>query len=126
MALTKFTENVNNIQALSDRPNVTDGITSSELKERFDKAGSDIKNYINNTITEELDEEITTINNSITSITQSLPTDYVRTSDTRLTNSRKCNNTFDNWSTARSNLKVTYGTSLPSSADNGAIFLLYS
>lgn len=125
MALTKFTENVNNIQALSDRPNVTDGITSSELKERFDKAGSDIKNYINNTITEELDEEITTINNSITSITQSLPTDYVRTSDTRLTNSRKCNNSFDNWSTARSNLKISYGTSLPSSADNGAIFFLY-
>jgi len=125
MALTKFTENVNNIQALSDRPNVTDGITSSELKERFDKAGSDIKNYINNTITEELDEEITTINNSITSITQSLPTDYVRTSDTRLTNSRKCNNSFDNWATARSNLKVGYGTSLPSSADNGAIFFLY-
>jgi hypothetical protein len=125
MALTKFTENVNNIQALSDRPNVTDGITSSELKERFDKAGSDIKNYINNTITEELDEEITTINNSITSITQSLPTDYVRTTDTRLTNSRTCNNTFDNWSTARSNLKVGYGASLPSSADDGAIFFLY-
>ena len=126
MALSKFTENVNNIQALSDRPNVTDGITSSELKEKFDKAGSDIKNYMNNTLTEEIDDAIVDINSDIAAVQASIPTNYVTTSDSRLTNSRKCNNTFDNWSTARSNLKVTYGTSLPSSADNGAIFLLYS
>ena len=125
MALTKFTENVNNIQALSDRPNVVDGLTSSELKERFDKAGSDIKNYLNNTITEELDEEITTINNSITSITQSLPSDYVRVTDTRLTNSRTCNNTFDDWATSRSNLKIGYGASLPETGEEGSIFFLY-
>lgn len=126
MALTKFTENVNNIQALSDRPNITDGMTSSELKERFDKAGSDIKNYMNNTLTEEIDDVIVDINGDIARVEAAIPTNYVTTSDSRLTNSRKCNNTYDNWATARSNLKVTYGTSLPSSADNGAIFLLYS
>lgn len=125
MALTKFTENVNNIQALSDRPNVVDGLTSSELKERFDKAGSDIKNYLNNTITEELDEEIVTLNNAITNITETLPTDYVRVTDSRLTNSRTCNNTFDSWSTARSNLKISYGASLPETGEEGAIFFLY-
>ena len=119
MALTKLTENVNNIQALSDQPNTVDGLTSSELKERFDKAGADIKTYLNETLTEELDTAISTL-------TAAIPTNYVTTSDSRLTNSRKCNNTFDNWSTARGNLKVSYGTSLPSSADNGAIFLLYS
>jgi hypothetical protein len=54
-----------------------------------------------------------------------IPTNYVANNDARLTNSRQCNNSFDNWSTARSNLKIGYGTSLPSSADDGSIFLLY-
>lgn len=116
MALTKLTANVNNIQALSDRPNELDGLTSAELKERFDKAGSDIKSYLNETLTEELDTVIATIPDTSTLVT---------TTDPRLTNSRQCNNSFDGWSTARSNLKITYGTSLPASADNGAIFLLY-
>lgn len=114
MALTKLTANVNNIQALSDEPNTVDGLTSSQLKERFDKAGADIKLYLNNTLTEELDEAIA-----------SIPTNYVTTSDSRLSNSRQCNNYFDSWSTARENLKIGYGTSLPSSADNGSIFFLY-
>jgi hypothetical protein len=114
MALTKLTANVNNIQALSDQPNTIDGLTSSELKERFDKAGADIKSYINGVLTEELDD-----------VVASIPQDYVTTSDARLTNSRQCNNYFDSWSTARTNLKIGYGTSLPSSADEGSIFLLY-
>ena len=114
MALTKLTANMNNIQALSDQPNTIDGLTSSELKERFDKAGADIKSYINGVLTEELDDVIA-----------SIPQDYVTTSDSRLTNSRQCNNYFDSWSTARTNLKIGYGTSLPGSADDGSIFLLY-
>ena len=114
MALTKLTASMNNIQALSDQPNTIDGLTSSELKERFDKAGADIKTYINGTLTEELDDVIA-----------SIPQDYVSNSDSRLSNSRQCNNYFDNWSTARTNLKIGYGTSLPGSADDGSIFLLY-
>ena len=116
MALTKLTADVNNMQSLSDRPNAIDGLTSSQLKELFDKAGADIKTYLNETLTEEVDTAIATIPDS---------SNFVTTSDSRLTNSRKCNNTFDNWNTARTNLKITYGTSLPGSADNGAIFLLY-
>ena len=116
MALTKFTEAVNNISQLSDRPNETDGLTSDELKQRFDKAGIDIKAYINNVLTQELDTILATIPDT---------SNLVSDDDERLTNSRKCNNTFDNWNTARTNLKMTYGTTLPSSADNGAIFFLY-
>lgn len=116
MALTKLTANVNNIQALSDRPNTIDGLTSSQLKEKYDKAGADIKQYLNETLTEELDTAIATIPDS---------SNFVTTSDSRLTNSRKCNNTFDSWSTARTNLKISYGTTLPGSADNGSIFILY-
>lgn len=114
MPLTKFTENVNNIQSLSDRPNTVDGLTSSQLKELFDKAGTDIKTFLNETLTEELDTAISNI-----------PTDYVTTDDSRLTDSRQCNNSFDNWTLARNNLKISYGTTLPSSVTNGAIFFLY-
>lgn len=116
MALTKLTANVNNIQQLSDKPNETDGLTSAELKERFDKAGATIKTYLNEVLTSELDTAIATIPDA---------SQFVTTTDLRLTNSRKCNNTFDAWATARTNLKITYGTTLPSSADNGAIFFLY-
>ena len=116
MALTKLLADVNNIHALSDKPNEIDGLDSGELKERFDKAGADIKTYINETLTEEIDEKIATIPDGSTLVT---------TSDPRLTNSRTCNNSFDNWSDARGNLKIGYGTSLPATADNGTIFFLY-
>lgn len=119
--LTNFTANVNNMQALSDRPNEVDGLTSSELKARFDKAGSDIKEYLNGTLITELE----TILNEIDSAIAQIPTDYVSTSDSRLTNSRTCNNSFDNALTARSNLKINYGTELPATADDGSIFFLY-
>lgn len=116
MALTKLTANVNNIQSLSDRPNTIDGLTSSQLKELFDKAGADIKTFLNETLTEELDDIIATIPDE---------NEYVKNTDSRLTNSRQCNNSFDSWSTARSNLKIDYGTTLPSTVTNGAIFFLY-
>lgn len=120
MALTKFLTDVNNIQALSDRPNEIDGLTSAELKQRFDKAGGDIKNYLNNTLTSEIDTALATISGDIPDLSN-----YVLTTDTRLSNNRKCDNTFESWTTARQNLKVLYGTSLPSSGDNGTIFFLY-
>lgn len=116
MALTKMTEDVNNIQKLSDRPNEIDGLTSAELKEKFDKAGADIQTYLNSTLTTELDTILATIPST---------EGFVTTDDSRLTNSRKCDNTFDNWSTARTNLKIKYGTTLPTAIENGTIFFLY-
>lgn len=116
MALTKLEADVNNIQKLSDKPNEIDGLTSAELKERFDKAGADIKAYLNSILTEELDRILETIPSTSNFVTQD---------DPRLTNSRQCNNTFDNWNTARENLKIKYGTSLPTTVENGTIFFLY-
>lgn len=116
MALTKLEADVNNIQKLSDKPNEIDGLTSAELKEKFDKAGADIKTYVNSILTEELDTILATIPNTSNFVTQD---------DSRLTNSRQCNNTFDNWNTARENLKIKYGTSLPTTVENGTIFFLY-
>lgn len=67
--LPKFTTDVNNIQALSDRPNEQDGLSSAELKAKFDKAVSDIKDYINNTLTTTLDSSLTQIDGEISEIT---------------------------------------------------------
>lgn len=114
--ITNFTTNVNNISALSDKPNETDGLTSGELKARFDKAGGDIKEYLNGVLIPEIE----------TAFNTTMPTDFVLNSDSRLSDSRPCNGTFDSWSTARSNLKISYGTSLPSGGEDGSIFFLYS
>jgi hypothetical protein len=52
--------------------------------------------------------------------------DLVEDDDSRLTNSRRCNNTFDNYLSSRTNLHITYGTELPSTGEDGDIFFLYS
>lgn len=123
--ITNLTANVNNIQGLSDRPNTADGLTSQELKEKFDKAGSDIKLYINSIQNTEIENYINNkVKTAIESL-QSASSSYVTTDDSRLTNSRKCNNTFDSYLTARGNLKINYGTSLPSTGEDGDIFFLY-
>jgi hypothetical protein len=54
MSLSKFTGDTSNIQSLPDQPS----ISASELKAKFDKTGADIKEYINNTLTEEIDENL--------------------------------------------------------------------
>lgn len=58
MALTKLTADLENIQKLSDTPNTTEGLTADELKALWDKAGTDIQDYINDTLTVELDKSI--------------------------------------------------------------------
>lgn len=79
--LTNFTENVNNVSSLDDTPS----ITSTELKAVFDKAGVDLKSFINNTlipeITNQVLNEISTINNSI-----STTNNNVATNTTNITN----------------------------------------
>ena len=54
MKITSFAKDVKNISKLSDRPNIENGYSPAALKELFDKAGVDIKEYINNVLIEEL------------------------------------------------------------------------
>ena len=54
MKITSFSKDVENISKLSDRPNIENGYTANALKELFDKAGVDIKEYINTVLIEEL------------------------------------------------------------------------
>jgi len=60
MALTKFTDDVDIIQTLSDTPNATEGLTSAQLKAKFDEAVNLIKTYLNDGLTDELDTDFAT------------------------------------------------------------------
>lgn len=55
MALTKLTENLNNVQSLANKP----PLEAEELKAVFDQSGNSIKEYINEILTEEIEALIT-------------------------------------------------------------------
>lgn len=61
MALTKLESIVTNIQALSNQPNASDGLTPEQVKLAFDQAGMDIKEYLNDTLTVEIEATYATI-----------------------------------------------------------------
>ena len=46
--LPRFETDVNFISKLDDEPNDVGGLTSAELKAKFDEAGNAIKDYLNN------------------------------------------------------------------------------
>lgn len=50
MAFTQFTRDMDIIAKLSDTPNVDDGLTAAQLKEKFDEGGRAIKDYINHVL----------------------------------------------------------------------------
>jgi hypothetical protein len=72
MALTKTTVAVNNITALSDTPNATEGLTAAQLKAKFDKTGSDLKTYINDILTAEIDTSVAIIESGWTAVPATL------------------------------------------------------
>lgn len=116
MAIQACETRVDYIQSLADKPNTMDGMTSSKLKQQFDNAGAGIKEYINNTL-------VPAIN--------SMDINYVKTNDTRLTDARNWDGNFKPdsvsvYSTARENLKIKTGTSLPSTVEEDCLFFLYS
>ena len=60
MSLPKFNGDTNNIQGLADKPTQS----ASQLKALFDKIGTDIKTYINEILTTEIDTALGTKANS--------------------------------------------------------------
>ncbi len=101
--IDKFNIEVANISALPDEPT----ITSTELKATFDKAGVDLKNYINTTLYEAV--------NDIPSIADNLQggTNMALSAEQgKLLNENKQG-------------KIESGTTLPSSLEEGQLFILY-
>lgn len=58
MAIPKFEENVDIISNLPNYPGSEGGLTPEEFRAKFDEAAHIIKNYLNNTLTPELDQLI--------------------------------------------------------------------
>lgn len=54
MAFTQFSYDMEIIGKLSDTPNVDDGLTAAQLKDKFDEGGKAIKDYINNVLLQDL------------------------------------------------------------------------
>ena len=61
MALTKLEENLNTIENLPDSPT----LESTELKKKFDESSIKIKDFINETLTTEIDNILTKIKKDI-------------------------------------------------------------
>ena len=61
MALTKLEENLNTIENLPDSPT----LESTELKKKFDESSIKIKDFINETLTTEIDNIVTQIKKDI-------------------------------------------------------------
>lgn len=57
MAFTQNTDNLNIIQALADLPNETDGLSSSQMKAKFDEAVNLLKTFLNSTLIAELEAQ---------------------------------------------------------------------
>lgn len=58
MSLPKMDTDVRNIEKLAIRPNATDCLGYKALQQTFDKAGADIKSFLNNTLIPALDSGI--------------------------------------------------------------------
>lgn len=57
MALSKFNKDMAIISALDDEPNDVGGLSAAELKAKFDEGGQAIKQYINDTLTSQIDSQ---------------------------------------------------------------------
>lgn len=56
MPLNKFTKDMDIIQKLDDEPNDVGGLSSTELKEKFDEGGNAVKTYLNGTLLPQLEQ----------------------------------------------------------------------
>ena len=57
MALAKCEKDMAIISALDDEPNDVGGLTAAELKAKFDEGGQAIKQFLNETLTPQIDSE---------------------------------------------------------------------
>lgn len=60
MALTTFDKNMDIIAALDDEPNDVGGLSAAELKAKFDEGGKAIKTYLNDTLLQEIEDQLAT------------------------------------------------------------------
>ncbi len=133
MALTELTSNLNIHQSHPDQP----ALTADELKEDFDKAGNLIKEYLNETLLPELNGIINSLQNkdsnidgtinNLQRIVEEATTNItnIQTSISNINNSiTSVQNKTNNYKSG-ANTKITIGSSVPSSLENGEVYFQY-
>ncbi|AEY66601.1 hypothetical protein [Clostridium sp. BNL1100] len=131
MALTKLTANVSNIQTLSDKPNQNENLTPVSLKQKFDKGVEDTKDYINNTLTNELDTKLdtltatdTSLQTQVTSLDQKTTTinnnfiSFRSQTNARLSSTLGSPSSIDGVSNATKNIDLVAGTGIRITPNN--------
>lgn len=137
MAITQCTADTSAVSNLPDAPS----LTPTELKATFDKGGTEIKNYINNTMIGDITSTISSTASTINATINSKDTQY----NTRMTTIEgnvstlsgtvsTLSSTVSGLSTSVSNLTttvngkqktITSGTAAPSGGSNGDIYIQY-
>lgn len=110
--LTELTDNLNVHQNLPDAPT----LSAAELKVKFDEAANKIKTYINETLVDELNTILTNLQNGDTTLNDAITA--VNTSISEI------NTTLDSFKSGATT-KISIGTSIPSSLENGEVYLQY-
>lgn len=135
MSLSKLTENMNNVQGLADKPVEAPEI----LKQVFDKAGNDIKSYINDTLTTQIDALISSLqsgkidtNKIVNDVTTGGST-YVASAEIVKSLNARVDTILSDVDTRIQNLglksgattQITSGTSTPSGGNDGDVYIQY-
>lgn len=119
MALTELTANLNIHQSLPDKP----ALTAEELKTEFDKAGNLIKEYLNDTLLNELNSLIANLQNKDVSL-ENLTTNLQNIVNEATSNISILQTTVNNLKSGATT-KITIGSGVPSSLENGEIYFQY-
>lgn len=119
MELPQFTENMNTIQSLADKP----AVEADALKILFDLNSNKIKTYMNgtllpqlNTVLTSLQDKDTTLENALTSLSN-----IVTQATSDITTIQGTISGLKSGATT----KITIGANVPSSLENGEVYLQY-
>ena len=120
MSLTKLTENLNKISSLPKRPT----LTPEALQMIFDEAVNIIKDYINNTLTGEVE---TLINTTVQSNKTTVENTLTSTSTTNALSSAQgkvLKGLVDGLDSSKQKI-ISIGSSTPEGGNNGDIYIQY-
>lgn len=116
MAITQCTADTSAVSNLPDAP----ALTASELKAVFDKGGTEIKSYINNTLIGDINSTITSTANTINGTITSNDTAY----NNRMTAIEGDITTLQT-SVSGKQKTISVGSTTPSGGSNGDIYIQY-
>lgn len=112
MSLPTLNENLNIHQSLPDQP----PLSASELKQKFDEAPNLIKEYLNGTLLPQIDTLMVNLQNKDITLESALTTLNGIVNEAVNTLSGLKNG---------ATTQISFGTSVPSSLDDGEIYLQY-